>query len=331
MSQRTVSVRGKRFPVIRDYRLGGKVYQAIEKLSGQRPRYKVYDKHAGPDGDFRVLQIVPNSPRVREYVKVLQRVSRHNSNFPGIIDYHVTAEDVMLVVNWIPGQTLAHHLKNSKTKKGLGISVFEAIRLYHGFAHGLTQLSHRKNIVHGDLKPENLLICREPNRLVAIDFGSAWTVEQSVKREEGDGLSGAYAAPELLSGDRSVDFRSDQFSATVIYYEMLTLERPYDGIGGRAALPQFKSWRDKFIPPSKKSPYARYLNRSVWREVDHVVQTGLKLDYRERFQNRREWLDALEVIKFEISRTSRLCDENLFIVRAMRWINQLFPERKQSR
>ena len=47
--------------------------------------------------------------------------------------------------------------------------------------------AHQRRILHGDIKPENLILAREPNRLVMIDFGTAWTTERTTRRDQGGG------------------------------------------------------------------------------------------------------------------------------------------------
>ena len=105
------------------------------------------------------------------------------------------------------------------------------MRLLKGVAHALRHLHHRKNIIHGDVKPANLILTKRTS-LVLIDYGSAWPGERTTQRGGGDGFSPAYAAPELVRGNAAVDWRADQFSVGVILYELLTGKLPFGGLGG---------------------------------------------------------------------------------------------------
>jgi len=294
-----------------ELRVGPRSYALLEKLSAERERYKAFDRHAGPKGDFRIIQILPFSERGLSYVQVLKRVASGNDNAPTILDYGVVDGRIVLVLPWIPGPSLRDYMNAGR----FGISVFEAFRLFKGLSHGVSQLSYRKNIVHGDIKPENLVVCREPKlHLVMIDFGSAWTVERTATRRPEDGETDRYAAPELRRGERFVDFRSDQFSVFAVFYEMLTGGRPYGGYGGMAADDGYEHCRD-LVPPSKTCHDRTKLMDSVWAKIDAATSQGLSLDRDRRFQGRREWLKAVKDIDYEFERTSRLEGSNLALAK----------------
>ena len=149
-------------------------------------------------------------------------------------------------------------------------------------------------IVHGDIKPENLILAREPNRLVMIDFGAAWMAERTTRRDPGDGSSRYYPAPEQLDDPQRsdvdallVDARSDQFSATVVAYEMLTGVRPYGEMAGEAGLQENRAtYEPLYRPPSQLSPMRHQIPPRIWRLVDEVIGRGLKLDAADRFPSR---------------------------------------------
>ena len=136
------------------------------------------------------------------------------------------------------------------------------------------------------------------HRLVLIDFGSAWPVERTLKREPSDGITAPYAAPEQLEGNGFVDWRADVFGLTVVWYELMTLQIPYDGMGGRAGLAEYRDdFAKTFIPPSHLSPNAEQIPASVWRLIDDAVERGLALRADDRFADRGSWLKAMNGIQ----------------------------------
>jgi serine/threonine protein phosphatase PrpC len=94
---------------------------------------------------------------------------------------------------------------------------------------------HRKEMVHSDLRPENVMIDRE-GLVKIIDFGSTRVagVVETGAASQGEPVLGSvqYTAPECLAGE-PVTWRSDLFSLGVIAYEMLTGRLPYGAQASR--------------------------------------------------------------------------------------------------
>ncbi len=88
------------------------------------------------------------------------------------------------------------------------------------------QHAHQHQIVHRDVKPENILF-GEGDVVKLVDFGIAKIPTSNLT---GDRLVGspAYLAPELVHG-RNVDYRSDQFALGTVMIEMLSGESPFGG------------------------------------------------------------------------------------------------------
>ena len=131
----------------------------------------------------------------------------------------VTEGDTMaLVMDAVPGVDLAGHLhENGPLLPG------EIARIGADLADALAR-AHGLNIVHGDLKPSNVLM-EGPQRVPRIgDFQVAWTLlgTRGLSREQ----SVPYAAPELLQGGWPTG-ASDVYSLGVLLYEMSCLVTPF--------------------------------------------------------------------------------------------------------
>lgn len=289
-----IRYRGREYRVLDRFIVGRKTYLAVANLSrGDRQRYQVFDPHAGPGGAMRCLHILPISNESRHRAKLLNRLGKEDTELPQILEYHTFDSSIGIVLPWFEGSDLRKRLRDIRVGKRRPMGTPETIRLFRGLAHALSHLHRHRNMIHADVKPANLIISNDTRRLTLIDYGSAWAVEGTSRRSEGDGKSSQYSAPELLRGESFVNFRADYFSLCAVCYELLTLEVPYDGLGGNAGLPQYRLQSEStLIPPSQLSPEASRLAQSHWRRIDNLICRGLALDADDRFPQKREWLDA---------------------------------------
>jgi serine/threonine protein kinase len=291
----TVRFAGKEYPVLDRLNIGRRNYLILKRLaSAPRRRLLAFDPHAGPGGDLRAILILPRTAASRQHLRVLKAASA-NVNLPKIVDYHRHGDEWRLALEWITGPDLKTYLDDLRRReRARRPSAFEAFRLFRGLAHGLSQL-HRRGMIHGDVHPGNLILTTNPTRVVPIDFGSAWQAHQTMGRAEGDGLHPAYAAPEIQNAAGFVDFRSDQFSATVILYELLTLTLPYDGLGGNAGRAELAGDAPtKYEPPSELSPNNAKLPSRVRQGIDRVAATGLAFTPDDRYLTPSAWLDNID-------------------------------------
>jgi serine/threonine protein kinase len=132
--------------------------------------------------------------------------------------------------------------------------------------------AHRANIIHGDLKPANILVTRD-GQVKLGDFGIA---HFSTQISDSGNLTGtpAYLSPEQILG-HSQDTRSDIFSLGVILYQMTTGMRPFDGDSLSAVCAQIIS----STPP----PTPSYHNPSLPLAFDHLVMRCLSKDPADRY------------------------------------------------
>jgi serine/threonine protein kinase len=104
----------------------------------------------------------------------------------------------------------------------------QALELLAQAAAGLAEI-HRRGIVHRDVKPANLML-RDEHTLVLTDFGVAKRLSRAAEQTLQGEVIGTpfYLAPEQAASE-PVTPRADLYSLGVIFYEMLTGERPFDG------------------------------------------------------------------------------------------------------
>lgn len=320
-----IRYRGESYPVIDTMRLGGRTYLILGRLSGGFPeRFRAYTRDGSRDGLMWTIHLLPNSKATRTRLEALRRISESNGNIPTIIGYYRQGDQIAAVCKWIHGISLREYLNAVDRGTRPAFSSFEASRLFRGFAHGLCQLHAIKAVAHGDIKPENVILSAKPHQLVLVDFGSAWVLERMAWRDRGDGESPAYAAPEVLDGSR-LTFASDQFSATMVYYEMLTNRMPYHPIGGQAGnAPAGTLPAGLLKPPSEIAPQATKTPQRVWRIIDEIALRGLEFDPSKRFRTSKEWRDRLDHLNSEMRTEHELKEENKILVRLIDAASRLF-------
>lgn len=145
-------------------------------------------------------------------------------NHPNIITiYDIGIAETFLYISmeFLEGSDLTRRLRS-------GISPLEALEIVYRIA-GALSVAHRKGIVHRDVKPANILF-RDDGTPVLTDFGIAKLAGDNELTSTGTILgSPYYMSPEQVEGKTELDGRSDIYSLGIIFHEMLTGQRPYEG------------------------------------------------------------------------------------------------------
>jgi serine/threonine protein kinase/Flp pilus assembly protein TadD len=158
-------------------------------------------------------------------------------NHPNIVTiYSVEDADgaTFLTMEYVDGEMLSSRVRHG------GMPVDDFLKIARPFAEALA-VAHERGITHRDLKPTNVMLTRD-GRLKILDFGLAKLQEDSSAGDDEPtiaykaGLTELgtvlgtmpYMSPEQAQGE-VVDHRSDIFSLGVIFYELLTGERPFKG------------------------------------------------------------------------------------------------------
>src|ERR1700675_2267599 len=158
-----------------------------------------------------------------------------------IYDFGTLPEYKYLAMEYIPCGDLRDRLRNP-------LSIEESLYYLRSIAEAL-RVIHVFGILHRDLKPANVML-REDNSPVLIDFGLARrSMEDADTTGAGQVLgSPYYISPEQSQGQR-VDARTDLYSLGVMFYEMLTGQRPYNGRTAMAIMSQHAGSPVPILPP----------------------------------------------------------------------------------
>jgi serine/threonine protein kinase len=156
--------------------------------------------------------------RFRQEARAVAKLS--HPNVVSVIDAGEDGGHPYIVFEYVKGETLKQRI----ARVG-GLDTQEAIAYAIEVARGLS-VAHSRNMVHRDIKPQNVLIDEE-GRAKLTDFGISRQLEQEGVTATGRVLGTTdYVAPEQAMG-RDVDPRSDVYSLGVVLYEMLVGQVPF--------------------------------------------------------------------------------------------------------
>lgn len=242
--------------------------------------------------------LVPNNEATAQMRRSLLRLPGHATSFPSVVDHGPHGTDYFFVLEWFPGGTLENYLKRVRSGKTPRPSPTECMRLFRGLAHSLRMLHEIAQVIHGDLKPANLVLTTRPSSLRLIDFGSSWPLQRTSVRLRGDGADPVFQAPEFFLEGVLADPRSDQFSLGVNLYLMLTMTVPFGGLGGKIGHEDFRDSFQKnsesLVPPSELVSFKENIPTAILKELDRVVLRLLQIDPQDRFQDSRQCSNAFD-------------------------------------
>ncbi len=139
-----------------------------------------------------------------------------------VLDVGRTDDGLCFVVSrFIPGRDLSRQIKEARLPVGPAAALVATVA-------GALHHAHTKGLVHRDVKPGNILIDLAGTPYLG-DFGLVLR-EQDYGKGSGACGTPAYMSPEQANGEgHRVDGRSDVFSLGVVFYELLTGRRPFQG------------------------------------------------------------------------------------------------------
>ena len=193
---------------------------------------------------------------VRRFDVEAQRIARlEHPHIVPLYDYWREPGAAYLVMRWLRGGSLTATLLEGPLPRDRVVGLLEQLA-------AALALAHRHGVIHGDLKPANILLDEDGNAYLS-DFGIGYDAQQVRSGDARLVPVSPYAAPEQLAGEPLTP-QTDIFSLGVLLAEVLAGERPPAGSGAAApreygaALPaSARSARRDDLPPT--------VERVIWR------------------------------------------------------------------
>ena len=198
---------------------------------------------------------------------------------PNIVSiYDVGSEGSLyyIVMEYVEGITLKTYIN----KKGR-LTYNEALSIAIQVGRGI-EAAHKKNIIHRDIKPQNIIISRE-GKVKVMDFGIARAVTSNTVSADIMG-SVHYASPEQARNGY-VTFTTDIYSLGIVMYEMVTGRVPYDGETTVAIAIQHL--QGEMVPPSEYAP-------DLPIAVERIIQKATMKTQSRRYQTMGDMLIDLK-------------------------------------
>lgn len=200
-------------------------YEIVEKIGqgGMSDVYRAVDQVLGRDVAVKVLkeEFAEDKNFVDKFRKeATSAASLEHQNIVNI--YDVGSEDGLyyIIMEYVDGITLKTYIE----KKG-HLNYKEVISIAIQVGRGI-KCAHDNNIIHRDIKPQNIMITRD-GKVKVTDFGIARAASGNTVSADVMG-SVHYISPEQARGGY-VDKRTDIYSLGIVMYEMATGKVPYDG------------------------------------------------------------------------------------------------------
>ncbi|SFO11267.1 serine/threonine protein kinase [Actinomadura madurae] len=230
----------------------GRVVLAVDDLTSTRVAIKYLDRALGADESFLA--------RFRAAARSLSQLE--DPNVVDFYDFVETADGTAIVMQCVEGVSLRRVLAAQGPTGPLA-----ALSLLGGTLLGLAA-AHEHDVVHGSMRPANVLVDGEGNaRLTDFATAPAGTEAQ---------LGPPYAAPELWDGAPAT-VATDLYAATAIFYECLTGHPPYTGRN------MARQHREAPVPADE-----------VPGPLRELIHQGLAKDPERRPKSAADYLAALE-------------------------------------
>ena len=244
--------------------------------------YRGYDRDTGEEVAIKVLrsEFMQDEAYVRRFEKESQIAIKYShKNIVRTIEVGCQDGRHYIVMEYVMGLTLKEYIAELGKLKPV-----EVVRIGRQICDALFY-AHSHQLIHRDIKPQNILISREGSIKVA-DFGIAKAPETSTVTISGSNILGSvhYISPEQAKGEQT-DEKADIYSMGIVLYEMVTGAVPFNGDTPVAVA--LKHLQELPRPPREVSP-------EIPKALEMVILKAIAKEPSVRYDNAREMARDLE-------------------------------------
>ncbi len=239
--------------------------------------YKAWDEQ---HKRWVALKVIRDSGRLEETTRFRREIeiarALHHPSIATVYEVTHVRDKHLIAMQYIDGRTVA----------GLKLPYKWAAELVLRISHAV-QYAHSRNIVHRDIKPQNIMVDRT-GKPYLMDFGLAKSTENASTITSVGVAMGtpSYMAPEQAIGRNSrVDRHSDIYSLGAVLYDLLTGQPPFRGATPLDTLRRVAD--DALTPP-------RQIDPNIPAVLERIVLKCMQKDKHQRYAAARNLADDLE-------------------------------------